>query len=124
MFASLHLQLRSETALEETCDAFDAFLARTPSLRRLFFPVPVPAAVGPFDSDELENMAERALTTPDLQNYQSTASAPSLRSRQPAEAMQRPQSSDGDAGNVKVVVRVRKFIKRGRISWVHTYILV
>ncbi|RXK34175.1 hypothetical protein BBD39_06195 [Arsenophonus endosymbiont of Bemisia tabaci Asia II 3] len=121
MFASLHLQLRSETALEETCDAFDAFLARTPSLRRLFFPVPVPAVAGdPFDSDELENMAERALTTPDLQNYQSTASAPSLRSRQPAEAMQRPQSSDGDAGNVKVVVRVRKFIKRGRICRTYT----
>lgn len=109
MFTSLHL--RSETALEETCDAFDAFLARTTQLRRLFFP----AIDLPFlaHHEQLEIMAERALTTPDLQNYQSTASAPSLRGRQPAEMMQRPQSSDGDAGNVKVVVRVRKFIKRG-----------
>lgn len=57
-------------------------------------------------------MAERPLTAPDLSQYHSTASAPSLRSKEPMELMDRPRSSDGDA-NVKVVVRVRKFIKRG-----------
>ncbi|KAK4505722.1 hypothetical protein PRZ48_003687 [Zasmidium cellare] len=58
-------------------------------------------------------MATRALTTPDLQNYHSTASAPSLRSREPVDVMERPFTPpDADAGNVKVVVRVRKFIKR------------
>lgn len=49
------------------------------------------------------NMAARA----------STASAPSLRSKTPVD-MERPFTPpDGDGGNVKVVVRVRKFIKRG-----------
>ncbi|KAH9838115.1 Kinesin-like protein, partial [Teratosphaeria destructans] len=56
----------------------------------------------------------RALTTPDLGHYVSSASAPSLRSRTPvdASAMSRPFTPDGDGGNVKVVVRVRKFVKR------------
>ncbi|USW53436.1 Putative kinesin-like protein [Septoria linicola] len=59
----------------------------------------------------------RALTTPDLQNYHHTysnASAPSLRSRTPVDIeMSRPATpGDGDGGNVKVVVRVRKHIKR------------
>lgn len=94
MFAVL--RLRSEIVLAETCSAFhdyccNYFLAGTTAL---------------------EIMAERALTTPDLQNYHSTASAPSLRGREQTEIMDRPRSSDGDA-NVKVVVRVRKFIKRG-----------
>ena len=58
-------------------------------------------------------MAERPSTTLD---YYSSASAPNLRSTQPAmEMMDRPRSSDGDA-NVKVVVRVRKFIKRGKLE--------
>jgi len=69
--------------------------------------------------DLLEDMAlidsRRALTTPDI-GYHSTASAPSLR-RATDTAMPtpnaRPKTADGDAGNVKVVVRVRKFIKRG-----------
>lgn len=61
--------------------------------------------------------AYRALTTPDIA-YQSSASAPSLRAREAATPLEpmapmRPMSSDGDSGNVKVVVRVRKFIKRG-----------
>ncbi|KAK0308383.1 hypothetical protein LTR01_005010 [Friedmanniomyces endolithicus] len=55
----------------------------------------------------------RALTTPDLAHYHSTASAPSLRSREPIAAMDRPFTPpDSDGGNVKVVVRVRKFVKR------------
>lgn len=56
----------------------------------------------------------RALTTPDLYHH-STASAPRLRSRTPIDIadMQRPFTPpDGDGGNVKVVVRVRKHIKR------------
>ena len=63
-------------------------------------------------------MASRAFT-PDLHTYHSTASAPSLRSRTPIErdTMESPRPftpPDVDAGNVKVVVRVRKFVKRGK----------
>lgn len=103
MFTSL--RLRSEVALEDTCDAF---LDHCSLLRRLLFPAEEFAWL-----DDSDDMADRSLTTPDLQNYQSTASAPSLRSKEAVEVMDRPRSSDGDAGNVKVVVRVRKFIKRG-----------
>jgi hypothetical protein len=95
MFASLYL--RSELALQEICDSFADDLP----YRSLF-----PAAT------QNTTMAERPSTT---QDYYSSASAPNLRSNmnQPAmEMMDRPRSSDGDA-NVKVVVRVRKFIKRG-----------
>lgn len=102
MFATL--RLRSEINLEETCDAFLDH-SSGPLLRHLLFP-------SEFEGlDDI--MVERALTTPDLQNYHSSASAPSLRSREPVDVMDRPRSSDGDA-NVKVVVRVRKFIKRGK----------
>ena len=63
----------------------------------------------------LKEMAHRALTTPDLRTYHSTASAPSLRSKEAVELMARPFTPpDAEGGNVKVVVRVRKFIKRGR----------
>ena len=79
--------------------------------------------------DLLQDMApidarmQRALTTPDI-GYQSTASAPSLRAREAAMPMtsMRPKTADGDAGNVKVVVRVRKFLKRG--ACVHVCICV
>ncbi|KAK5137316.1 hypothetical protein LTR08_000286 [Meristemomyces frigidus] len=59
-------------------------------------------------------MAHRAMTTGDLPAYHSTASAPSLRSREPVEMLERPFTppDGGDGGNVKVVVRVRKFIRR------------
>jgi hypothetical protein len=95
MFASLCL--RSKVALQSTCESF---------LNGLPYQSLFPAA-------KLQNttMAERPSTTLD---YYSSASAPNLRSTQPAmEMMDRPRSSDGDA-NVKVVVRVRKFIKRGK----------
>lgn len=104
MFASLHL--RSEIALLETCDAF------LDHCTLLHFCLPFPAAGVAEKYNYNNNMAERALTTSDIPLYQSTASAPSLRSKEPMEIMDRPRSSDGDA-NVKVVVRVRKFIKRG-----------
>lgn len=85
------LRLRSQDTLEEVCADFAELTWLLPT-----------------------EMATRALTTPDLQHYQSTASAPSLRSREPVDAMDRPFTPpDSDAGNVKVVVRVRKFIKRG-----------
>lgn len=46
-------------------------------------------------------------------DYHSTASSPSLRSRTPVDAMERPMTpSDDGCGNVKVVVRVRRFIQR------------
>ncbi|KAK4938346.1 hypothetical protein LTR28_009631, partial [Elasticomyces elasticus] len=66
----------------------------------------------------LENMAlvdqrvHRALTAPDLPTYASTASSPSLRAREAMAAPMEPILADPDGGNVKVVVRVRKFIKR------------
>jgi hypothetical protein len=65
-------------------------------------------------------MAERPQTAVDPSFYQSTASAPSLRSKEPMELMDRPRTSDGDA-NVKVVVRVRKFIKRGLLAVTAAY---
>ena len=87
-----HLRLRSKVSLEELCEAFGDL-----TWERLV----------------LNEMAHRALA-PDLQTYHSTASAPSLRSREPVDVMERPFTPiDGDSGNVKVVVRVRKFIRRG-----------
>ncbi|GAB7351114.1 hypothetical protein MBLNU459_g1576t1 [Dothideomycetes sp. NU459] len=58
----------------------------------------------------LDPRAIRALTTPDIP-YTSTASAPSLRAREAAVPLP-PSMANPDAGNVKVVVRVRKFVKR------------
>lgn len=55
----------------------------------------------------------RALTTPDPYSYTSTASTPSLRAREADFPKIEPIMPDADGGNVKVVVRVRKFIKRG-----------
>lgn len=56
-------------------------------------------------------------------SYASTASSPSLRSPEPLLVQAPPptppaqydMASDMDSGNVKVVVRVRKFLKRGEI---------
>lgn len=56
-------------------------------------------------------LVQRPQTT--LDNYHSTASAPSLRSREPVAPMEMLASPDLDGGNVKVVVRVRKFVQRG-----------
>lgn len=88
-----NLRLRSQASLDDLCEAFDDIT---------------------WERIVLNAMAHRALTTPDLQTYHSTASTPSLRSREPVEVMERPFTPDGEGGNVKVVVRVRKFIKRGR----------
>ena len=87
MYATLCL--RSKVSLEELCDAFDDFTWK----HRLHLAIDTTA------------MAQRA--------YHSTASSPSLRSREPVD-MERPFTPpDADGGNVKVVVRVRKFIRRG-----------
>ncbi|KAK0960272.1 hypothetical protein LTR91_019951, partial [Friedmanniomyces endolithicus] len=91
-----HLRLRSKHPLDELCDAFNA--------------ITVDYTTG-LKADAMAH--HRALTTPDLAHYHSTASAPSLRSREPIAAMDRPFTPpDSDGGNVKVVVRVRKFVKR------------
>ncbi|KAK1824690.1 hypothetical protein LTR12_000747 [Friedmanniomyces endolithicus] len=91
-----HLRLRSKHSLDELCDAFNA--------------ITVDYTSG-LNADAMAH--HRALTTPDLAHYHSTASAPSLRSREPIAAMDRPFTPpDSDGGNVKVVVRVRKFVKR------------
>ena len=58
----LPLRLRSKASLEELCEAFDNY-----TWERLV----------------LNEMAHRALTTPDLHMYHSSASTPSLRSKEP-----------------------------------------
>ncbi|KAK0257309.1 hypothetical protein LTS09_007784 [Friedmanniomyces endolithicus] len=91
-----HLRLQSKHSLDELCQAFSA--------------ITVDYTSG-LNADAMAH--HRALTTPDLAHYHSTASAPSLRSREPIAAMDRPFTPpDSDGGNVKVVVRVRKFVKR------------
>lgn len=45
--------------------------------------------------------------------FESTASAPSLRALAPLPASISDTMAGDDSGNVKVVVRVRQFIKRG-----------
>ena len=91
------LRLRSEASLEELCQAFEDYT---------------------WERMVSNEMANRALTTPDLHMYHSSASTPSLRSKEPiVEVMERPFTpSEGEGGNVKVVVRVRKFVKRGNIA--------
>ncbi|QIW94991.1 hypothetical protein AMS68_000509 [Peltaster fructicola] len=67
------------------------------------------------EQQDNNDMAGRALTTPDLHAYQPTTSLARLRGGEPFnEALDsRPSTPLGaDAGNVKVVVRVRKFVKR------------
>lgn len=61
---------------------------------------------------EIANM--RFLPSDGRQPYTSTASSPSMRAKE-IDIMpdSRPGSSDGGGGNVKVVVRVRKFLQRG-----------
>jgi len=96
-----HLRKRSEASLEELCQAFEEYTRE----RR--------------GGGEMAHLAHRAHTTSDLYTYHSTASAPSLRSKEPVEIMERPFTPiDDGGGNVKVVVRVRKFVKRGeRLSF-------
>lgn len=63
----------------------------------------------------VDNLGYRALATPDSYDYTSSASSPSLRARESVVSMMdvaRPGTPDG--GNVKVVVRVRKFLQRGQ----------
>jgi len=89
----IHLRLRSQHSLTHLCEQFGDITWE-------------PLAVNAMAH-------QRALTTSDLPTYYTTASAPSLRSREPID-MERPFTPpDADAGNVKVVVRVRKFVKRG-----------
>jgi hypothetical protein len=45
--------------------------------------------------------------------FESTASVPSLRAFEPLPAAVNDSMAGDDSGNVKVVVRVRQFIKRG-----------
>lgn len=97
MFA--HLRTRSEAALDDICYELE---------RRSF----VSSLCAALDS----STEARALTISDLQAYQPTTSLARLQAGEPFyNVMDRPFTPvDADAGNVKVVVRVRKFIKRGR----------
>ncbi len=47
--------------------------------------------------------------------FQSTASTVSLRAPDPVYAPMGPSAVDQSSGNVKVVVRVRGFVKRGKL---------
>ena len=95
-----YLRLRSQLSLEELCAAFDEYTAS----ERLV----------------LNAMAHRAL------KLTSTASAPVVMRASASEAglrkredlVERPftPTEGGDRGNVKVVVRVRKFVQRG--GWI------
>ena len=63
----------------------------------------------------VRGMAHHGRASTAFDHYRSTASAPSMRSRTPVEIVERPFTPpDADGGNVKVVVRVRKFVRRGR----------
>lgn len=65
----------------------------------------------------VDTLSYRALETPDSYTYTTTASSPSLRARESTVSMMdvgRPGTPDG--GNVKVVVRVRKFLQRGWLN--------
>ena len=107
MFAAL--RERSEITWQQTCNA----LLDHCSLLQFALLLPNDFLItGEEAETETYIMAERPQTAVDPSFYHSTASAPSLRSKEPMELMDRPRTSDGDA-NVKVVVRVRKFIKRG-----------
>ena len=53
----------------------------------------------------------------DVRQLKSSASTPSLRSRESSEVLPiRSMTPDGGAGNVRVVVRVRGFLPRGVID--------
>jgi len=98
------LRLRSEQSLEFLCYAFRERTA----LGRLIFP-----PTCDLDLERETGMATARPRPATSLDYRSEASAPSLRARVPAEEMERPMTPDGDAGHVKVVVRCRKFVKRG-----------
>lgn len=120
------LCLRSKASLAQLCEDFDDYLSAGSTTTDTTTTISPPTwsrqladTILPLETLHTtitDSMAHRrALTTPDLQNYYSTASAPSMRAREPiTEEMQRPFTPpDADGGNVKVVLRVRKFIKRG-----------
>lgn len=112
MYASL--RLRSQESLEVLCDAFNDIVT-------LQYPAfdAQPCAVD--RKSLIEEMAHaRALSTPDIPTYHTTASTPSMRSRDAVD-VPRPFTPEGDGGNVKVVVRVRKFIRRGKADESNQY---
>lgn len=90
-----YLRLRSQVSLEQLCDAFDDY---THSERFV-----------------LNEMAHRALKTTASAPVVMRASASEAGLRKREELVERPLTpmEGGEGGNVKVVVRVRKFIKRG-----------
>lgn len=93
-----NLRLRSQTSLEAVGEAFGDEFSVCLELSAM--------------AHHLHNA--RALTTPDMQSYVSNASTANLRSREATELDRPFTPPDGDGGNVKVVVRVRKFVRRGR----------
>lgn len=101
MFASL--QCRSEVAFEDLVYDFK---------RRSFVTTLDERA----QMISIDGSAGRALTAPDLHAAQPATCLSRLRGGESfTEVMDRPFTpTDADAGNVKVVVRVRKFIKRGQ----------
>lgn len=103
-----NLRLRSRESLDDLCTAFDEYTCS----ERL----------------ALNEMAHRALANTNTASspivHRASASEVGLRGREGIAdgmmMMERPFTPPDDGGNVKVVVRVRKFIKRGllmRIQW-------
>ena len=94
-----NIRLRSIESLDDLCTVFDDYTWSERSL--------------------LNEMAHRALANVASSPiaYRASASEAGLRSREPindGSVMERPMTPlNGDGGNVKVVVRVRKFVKRG-----------
>lgn len=63
--------------------------------------------------NQLEAMALDSRFYGGLSPFETSASAPSLRAAEPT-ALMAPQPILDDAGHVKVVVRVREFVERGK----------
>jgi hypothetical protein len=59
-----------------------------------------------------------AFLEPTMSMYMhTTASAPSMRATEPFAMMSPPPPMADDPGNVKVVVRCRAFVRRGKTEW-------
>lgn len=73
------------------------------------------------DTSIMESMVFRGLSYDFRDRFETSASSPSLRASEPAttagySTMANGNDADG-AGNVKVVVRVRQFVQRGKNSF-------
>lgn len=100
------LCVRSQRSLQAAHDELISLL------HPIFLPASTANAVSESTTaDDDNNTPTVSLAAMALQAYRSTASSPSLRSRTPVDPSMMESDCDG-GGNVKVVVRVRRFIQR------------